>query len=132
MRRRLERAWMRFSLGNSAPETIALSVALGLTLGVFPIYGAPTLLCIAAACIFRPHVALLHAINAATSPLQLALLVPFHALGALVLRGAIAPGVGGAVARVIAGWLLISIPLGATVYVALLSALRRRAQRAAI
>jgi hypothetical protein len=132
VRRRIEREWARLALADAAPETIALSVALGLTLGVFPIYGAPTLLCIAAACVFRPHVALLHAINAATSPLQLALLLPFHTLGALVLGGPIASGAWGAAARVVAGWLLVSIPLGASVYVALLSALRRRAQRAAI
>jgi len=113
---------LRRSLDEAPPHTIAATVALGLTLGVFPLYGAPTLLCIGAAIVFRPHVPLLQAINLAASPLQLALALPFHRIGAWLL-----PNLAGtahpkgrllaAAAQMVVGWLLISVPGGAAAYV---------------
>jgi uncharacterized protein (DUF2062 family) len=132
VRVRIARGWRRCGLAHADPETVALAVALGLTLGVCPIYGAPTLLCLAAGWVLRPHVPLLQAINAASSPLQFALLLPFHALGTLILPRAMQSGAPGAVARVVAGWLLVSVPLGLSLYAAALGLLRLRARRAAI
>jgi hypothetical protein len=115
------------SLAGAPPETIALSVVLGVTLGVFPVYGCPTLLCIAAALLLRPHVPLLHAINAVTGPLQLALALPFHQLGGHFVPGA--AGIGGFTLRMIAGWFLVSVPIGAALYLVLWFWLRRRHAR---
>jgi uncharacterized protein (DUF2062 family) len=137
MKKRIAGKLAQFSLRQIPPEQVALSVALGLTLGVFPVYGVPTVLCIAAAVVWRPNVPLLHAINGVTSPLQFALLVPFHRVGALVVPG-VAPTMASngwyaaavfsnCAARLIAGWLLVSVPAGITLYVVLSSVLRRRA-----
>jgi hypothetical protein len=113
------------SLAGTPPETIALSVVLGLTLGVFPMYGVPTLLCLAAAILFRPHVPLLQAINAATTPLQVALALPFQRLGYCLLPDG--GGVPGFTMRMVAGWFLACVPIGLCSYVVLRLYLRRRA-----
>ena len=137
MKTRIAGHLARFSLRQIPPEQAALSVALGLTLGVFPVYGCPTVLCIAAAFVWRPHIPLLHAINGVTSPLQLALLVPLHRIGALLVP-AVAPALArngwywaavfsNCAARLITGWLLICVPAGVTLYFVLVSLLRRRA-----
>jgi hypothetical protein len=117
----------RLSLAGIPPETIALSVVLGVTLGVFPVYGCPTLLCVAAALLLRPHVPLLQAINAITGPLQLALALPFHRLGGHFVPAA--TGVGGFTLRMIAGWFLVCVPIGCCLYVMLWFWLRRRHAR---
>jgi hypothetical protein len=117
----------RLSLAGTPPETIALSVVLGITLGVFPVYGCPTLLCLAAAVLLRPHAPLLHAINAVTGPLQLALALPFHRLGRQVLPAV--AGIGGFTLRMIAGWFLVCVPIGVALYVGLWFWLRRRHAR---
>ena len=49
----LRRRLGAFSLEGIAPETMALSVALAVLLGVFPVYGCPTLLCAGAALLLR-------------------------------------------------------------------------------
>jgi len=117
----------RLSLADTPPETIALSVVLGLTLGVFPMYGVPTLLCLAAALLWRPHIPLLQAINAASTPLQFALALPFQRLGYHLLPDA--PGVTGFTLRMIAGWFLACVPAGLCSYVVLRLYLRRRQLR---
>jgi uncharacterized protein (DUF2062 family) len=119
----------RLSLANTPPETIALSVVLGVTLGVFPIYGCPTLLCVAAALVLRPHVPLLQAINAITGPLQFALVLPFHRLGRHLLP-AVKAGVAGFTLRMIVGWFFVCLPIGLCLYAVLRFWLRRRAKRA--
>jgi hypothetical protein len=112
----------RLSLAGTSPETLALSIVLGVTLGVFPIYGCPTLLCVAAAFLFRPHVPLLQAVNAVTGPLQFALLLPFHRVGRHLLPGV--GGVGGFTLRMIAGWFLVCLPIGICLYLVLRYSLR--------
>jgi uncharacterized protein (DUF2062 family) len=136
MNKCLLRMARRFSPHEAAPETIAFSLALGLVLGVFPCYGAPTLLCIAAAVLFRTHAPLMHAVNAATGPLQLALLLPFHRLGAALLarsgaartRPNFVAGLWDAFAQTAAGWLLAAIPVGLLLYFAALWGVRRLRQ----
>src|SRR2546426_6925400 len=66
------------SLEGASAETIALSVALGLVFGMFPVYGCPTLLCAAAAIVLRLNSPAVQLVNYLISPLQLALLVPFN------------------------------------------------------
>jgi uncharacterized protein (DUF2062 family) len=64
------------------PEKIALSIALGAALGVFPVLGSTTLLCAAAALAFRLNLPAIQLVNYLIYPLQLALLVPFMKAGA--------------------------------------------------
>jgi hypothetical protein len=56
-------------------------VAVGLALGVFPLQGATTTLCILIAFVFRLNQPAMQLVNYLAYPLQLALLVPFIRMG---------------------------------------------------
>jgi uncharacterized protein (DUF2062 family) len=68
------------------PEKISLSIAFGIVLGVFPILGSTTLLCLAAALIFRLNLPAVQLVNYLMYPAQLALLIPFVRAGAWLFR----------------------------------------------
>lgn len=63
------------------PEKIALTIALGAVLSVFPILGATTILCALAAFAFRLNQPVIHLINYCAYPAQFALLIPFYRAG---------------------------------------------------
>src|SRR5260370_40261164 len=63
------------------PEKIALSVALGAALGVFPAVGWTTALCALAAMILRLNLPAIQIVNYLVYPAQIALLVPFFRAG---------------------------------------------------
>jgi len=63
------------------PEKIALSIALGLTLGVTPVLGSTSLLCLLAAVLLRLNLPAIQLVNYFVYPLQFALLVPFIRAG---------------------------------------------------
>lgn len=73
------------------PEKIALSLAFGIVLGVFPVLGSTTLLCAAAALIFRLNLAAIQLVNYLIYPLQLFFLVPFIRMGEKLFRAAPLP-----------------------------------------
>jgi len=116
-------------LASTTPELLALSLVAGLVLGIFPMYGVPTLLCAAAGVVLRLNLPAVQLVNAITSPLQLALLIPFHHLGGRLLRDLHWGGIWDLAARAIAGWSCVSIPLGLLAYFALLGILRRATSR---
>jgi len=68
------------------PEKLALSLALGVVLGVFPAVGWTTALCALAALIFRLNIPAIQMINYFMYPAQIALLLPFFRLGEKVFR----------------------------------------------
>jgi uncharacterized protein (DUF2062 family) len=68
------------------PEKIALTVALGVSLGVTPVIGSTTMLCTLAAVTLRLNLPAIMLVNGAVYPLQLALLVPFLRAGAWIFR----------------------------------------------
>jgi hypothetical protein len=68
------------------PEKIALTVALGITLGVTPVIGSTTMLCTLAAVALRLNLPGILLVNGAVYPLQLILLVPFLRAGAWMFR----------------------------------------------
>ncbi|HMD71185.1 MAG TPA: DUF2062 domain-containing protein [Bryobacteraceae bacterium] len=126
--------------GGAAPETMALSVALALLLGVFPVYGCPTLLCAAAAVLLRLNLPAMQLVNLLTSPLQLALLAPFGWLGGRLVHvpaaeaahpsaWQMAAGLGAALVHAVAGWCMVAAPLGIVLWLTLGS--WRRAEAAA-
>jgi uncharacterized protein (DUF2062 family) len=63
------------------PEKMALSLALGVALGVFPALGWTTVLCAAAALIFRLNLVAIQIVNYFMYPLQIALIIPFFRMG---------------------------------------------------
>lgn len=73
------------------PEKLALSVALGVAFGIFPIFGTTTILCAAAALLFGLNLPAIQLINYFASPLQLLFLIPFIRLGELLFNEAPLP-----------------------------------------
>jgi uncharacterized protein (DUF2062 family) len=129
------------------PQKLALTIALGLMLGIFPILGSTTALCALAGIILKLNQPVIQLLNYLSYPLQLALLIPFYRAGEHLLGRAPIPlsvallfdrfsadfwqflrdfgmiAVGG-----ILVWFIIA-PLGfAAVYGAALPALRRLAR----
>lgn len=70
------------------PEKIALSLAFGIVLGVFPVLGSTTILCAAAALIFRLNLPSIQLVNWLIYPLQLVFIVPFIHFGGMLFRTA--------------------------------------------
>lgn len=82
----LEHRWVRpfvdlLRQGMSV-EKIALTIALGVMLGVTPVLGSTILLCTGAAVFFRLNLAAIQLVNGIVYPLQLILLIPFYRMGA--------------------------------------------------
>ena len=107
-------------------ETIALIVALGFVLGTFPVFGCPTLLCLAAALIFRINLPALQVMNQLSSPLQWALMIPLVRVGWLVAGRPAARSVETLALQAVVGWLLVCVPLGLALYFPLAHVLRGR------
>jgi len=63
------------------PEKIALTLALGGVLGIFPILGATTLLCALAGVWLRLNQPIIQLVNYFVYPMQILLLLPFYRAG---------------------------------------------------
>lgn len=63
------------------PPQVALTLALGAALGLFPILGATTALCAVAGVALRLNQPLIQLVNYLVYPLQLLLLIPFYRAG---------------------------------------------------
>uniref|UniRef100_Q023T5 DUF2062 domain-containing protein n=1 Tax=Solibacter usitatus (strain Ellin6076) TaxID=234267 RepID=Q023T5_SOLUE len=126
-------AWafrLRASLQALPPSQVALLLSVGLVLGVFPIMGCPTILCLLAAGGLRLNIAALQLLNNISSQLQFALLLPLARAGAWICRGAAAPGaslasnLGTGALHAVVGWTCICIPLGLVLYFTLVVVMR--------
>lgn len=127
-------AWLarfRESILALTPDQVALLVSVGVVLGIFPIVGCPTVLCLLAACGLRLNAALLQLLNNISSPLQLALLLPLARAGGWLcgggdpLGGSIANRLRAEALHAIVGWTCICIPLGLVLYLAVLLLMRK-------
>lgn len=74
-----------------SPDKIALSIAFGLTLGVFPVLGSTTLLCAFAAYAFRLNQPAIQLMTFVVYPLQIILLIPFYHAGAFLFSAPMVP-----------------------------------------
>ena len=63
------------------PEKVALTLALGSVLGIFPILGATTLLCGVVGVWLRLNQPIIQLVNYLVYPAQIALLIPFYRAG---------------------------------------------------
>lgn len=81
LRRRIARPILELLRQGATPEKMALSLALGTALGVFPLLGTTTALCALAALILRLNLPAIQIVNYLVYPLQIALLIPFFRLG---------------------------------------------------
>jgi len=66
------------------PEKIAMSIAWGVVIGIFPGVGTTTLLCTIVAVVLRLNLPIIQLANWLVYPLQIALLLPFFFIGACV------------------------------------------------
>jgi uncharacterized protein (DUF2062 family) len=126
------------------PERIALSLSLGIVLGIFPALGTTMLLCFVASLVFRLNMPAIQLTNIAAYPLQVLLLIPFVKLGEKLFG--VPPGtlsLGQVVALIeanvlnavrtlwvatmhaIVAWLIVGVPVGIALYFIFAAMLRR-------
>jgi uncharacterized protein (DUF2062 family) len=76
---------------GATPRTLAWSIAVGLLIGINPLLGTTTVLCLAITFTFRLNVVASQIANHAMFPLELALVVPFIHLGSRIFHTAPMP-----------------------------------------
>jgi uncharacterized protein (DUF2062 family) len=81
LQKRLLRPILHLLTQGITPEKIALSLAFGCMLGIFPVLGTTSLLCLIAAVIFRLNLPAVQLVNLLVNPLWFVLLVPFIRMG---------------------------------------------------
>lgn len=111
---------------GSSPHELALTIALGLMIGTMPIIWGATLLCAAFAFYLGLNQAGIQVVNYLAYPLQIALFVPFHRLGARIFpRFPLAAGkdmadyaanVVVATFKAVGAWFLVAAPAAILLY----------------
>jgi len=86
MQRKLVRPIIELLKEGVTPEKMALSLALGAALGIFPALGWTTALCAIAALTLRLNLPAIQIVNYFMYPAQIALLLPFFRLGEWLFR----------------------------------------------
>jgi uncharacterized protein (DUF2062 family) len=81
---------------GATPRRLAWSIAVGLLVGLNPVVGTTTVLCLALSFAFRLNIVAAQVANHAMFPLELALVVPFIRLGSQVFRTSAMPLSAGA------------------------------------
>ena len=127
--------WLRQGI---SPRRLALTLALGFTIGCVPVVGAPTVLCTALAVAFGLNLPAIQAANGLATPFQLILIVPFLRLGARFWTFRTAPSswlrlpfahlavqLTGWTGQALVGWLLVAVPAVAVITAALTVMLRQ-------
>lgn len=117
-----------------SPRHMAVSVTVGWCIGIFPVVGITSMLCIPVIFLFRLNAAATITANLLASPLQLALIVPFWHLGRRIdvfgtgeqAAEAAVPGllphwsaVGSGLVHAIAVWAIFSVLIGLLFYLVL-------------
>lgn len=85
-RRRILEPVIRQLKQGTTPRMIAISIAAGAVLGIFPILGSTTLLCAVIAAVFRLNQPVIQVINYLIYPVQIALLFGFYRAGEKLFR----------------------------------------------
>jgi len=147
-RRRIARPVVELLRQGVTPEKMALSLALGVALGVFPVLGTTTALCALVAFVWRLNLPAIQIVNYFVYPLQIALVLPFFRAGEKLFG---APHLPLSVSQIVAAvhasfwgatqflwatiwhaavaWCVIAPVFVALAYVILLALLRRIARR---
>lgn len=85
-RRRLVDPIIELLRQGVTPDKIALSLAFGLGLGIFPVLGVSTILCTIVALMLRLNLPAIQLVNYLAAPLQLVLIIPFVRVGEHLLQ----------------------------------------------
>jgi len=78
---RLFQTLLDFLKQGKSPRELALAVSLGVIIGMFPIQGTTTMICIAISLIFRLNLVVIQIANYLSIPLMIAMQVPMYSLG---------------------------------------------------
>ncbi len=128
------------------PDALALSLAIGITIGTFPIVGTTTVLCLVVALALRLNIAAIQLVNWFVYPVQIALLIPLVRYGERLFSAKAVPltiadiearfaeglrpalsAYGRELTYAVGAWLTIAPVLAGLLYVALRPVLRRMA-----
>lgn len=139
----ITKSWRLLFSSNLSAKKLALTIALGVALGVMPLLWGVSIFCVVAAWVFRLNQACLQIVNFLAYPLQLALFIPFYRLGERLFSGwhprlpetgvlHILAGLGPATVKALGAWVLVA-PLSSLLLYLVLAPLltRRMGQRAA-
>jgi uncharacterized protein (DUF2062 family) len=81
IRRRLVEPVLGFLRQGVTPDKLALSLAFGIGIGIFPVLGVSTIACTAVALALRLNLPAIQLFNYLAGPLQLVLIIPFVRVG---------------------------------------------------
>jgi len=76
---------------GATPQRLAWSIAVGIVVGLNPVVGSTTALCLSLSFAFRLNIVAAQIANHAMFPLELALVLPFIRLGSVVFRTSAMP-----------------------------------------
>jgi len=132
-------SWLKQGI---SPRQLALTLALGFTIGCVPVVGVPTVACAAVALALGLNLPVIQAANYIAMPFQLALIVPFLKLGTRVLAFGDGPALdagmlptspalrmavhaSGMAGQAMVGWLLVALPAAVIMTLGLTMALKK-------
>lgn len=84
MKERLVSPVIRFLKQGMSPVKLALCIAIGFVLGLFPVVGVTSILCAIVAFVFRLNMAVIQLVNYFVYPLQLLLILPLIKVGSWI------------------------------------------------
>jgi uncharacterized protein (DUF2062 family) len=132
MRGRIREFVKKVAVQGISPHELALTIALGVTIGLTPIVWGGTILCAGLAFFFRLNQPGIQVANYLAFPLQIALFLPFYRLGARIFPWGSSVSVefnifrmAMATLKALAAWLLIAPPVAILLYFILLPILTR-------
>lgn len=71
---------------GTTPRKLAVTCALGLVMGIFPVFGVTTFLCLGVAVWLKLNVPVIQLVNFVVAPVQILLMIPFINAGAYVFQ----------------------------------------------
>jgi uncharacterized protein (DUF2062 family) len=90
-RRRLFDPILALLTQGITPEKIALSIAVGAIVGIFPVLGTTTVLCTVVGAALRLNLVAVHTVHYVMTPVQILLIIPFVRVGEHLLGAAPQP-----------------------------------------
>lgn len=82
--KKIKQKFIVFLKQGITPNQLAMAVASGICIGIIPLLGTTSVLCIIAAFSFRLNMAAIQTVNYLIYPLQLLLFIPFLKIGAYI------------------------------------------------
>jgi len=131
MRGRIKELVKKVAVQGISPHELALTIALGVAIGIIPIVMGATFICAGLAYFFRLNQPGIQAANYLAYPLQIALFLPFYQLGARMFASVSTLSefnvfrMAMATLKALAAWLLIAPPVAVLIYFVLLPVLTR-------